>query len=199
MEKSAREFGIDDIESMVMEVPRTPRRVFVRTMRVPSLLIFPAWVVSNQTRTRHLHLASPVAAFECDGDSAEGLNVGQAYFFAFEVPLEVLPIGTTFDIGYQMKWDPNFTGYHEKGRICAQRGRWRKETERHRWDLHYYERPGAGLKSAIRCSDQEVESFARDRGVKELVQLYDRATGAPHGKRLPWGFMSAVVGGRRMV
>ena len=210
LESRVKEISFEDNEIVA---DRSPRRIhrLPRTRRVMSLLVFPAWVVSNQTRTSHLHLANPLAAFECDGEDAEKLQQGFAYFFAFEVPIEIVDItpslwcrpfyqdwdGDMVGVAYQMIWNPDFVGYHEKGRIVLPRGRGGKQTERHRWDMHFYERPGSGLKSAIRCSDDEVIEFG-SRSVNNLAVLYDKETGKPHRKRLPWGFMSAIIDGRRM-
>jgi hypothetical protein len=211
-----QELGIDDVVTDVIDTREPRRRFFPKTRRIPSVLVFPAWVVSNQTRTKHLHLANPLAAFECDGQGAEGLQQGLPYWFVFQVPLEiVMAVGAYYRMmtpqelegyiipqnliypGYQMKWNPDFDGYHPKGRIVLPRGRRGKEVDRHRWDLHNYEMDGAGLKSAIRCDDDEVHEFAA-RESKNLVELYDRNTGLPHEKKFPWGFLSAVIGGRRM-
>ncbi|HEY8096877.1 MAG TPA: hypothetical protein VIE65_12415 [Methylobacter sp.] len=122
----------------------------------------------------------------------------------FDVPLEVVQSSWKLEqtdephVAYQMIWNPDFDGYHEKGRIVLPRGKKGKEKERHRWDLHNYNNPGAGLKSAVRCSDDEIHEFAA-REEKNISTLYMKDTGLPHGKRFPWGFMSAVVAGRRLV
>lgn len=213
--RGVQELGIDDFTAK--EPKESRRRVFPRTRRIPSVLTFPAWVVSNQTRTKHLHLANPLAAFECDGQGAEGLQQGLSYWFTFQVPLEVvlprepflwslsrhyaeldefMPVPREIHLAYQMKWTPELDGYHEKGRIVLPRGKRGKETDRHRWDLHNYEADGAGLRSTVRCDEDEVHEFAA-RESKNLVQLYEKDTGMPREKKLPWGMLSAVIGGRR--
>ncbi len=218
-----REITIGEGPSDVRERPRRAVKL-ARTGRVPSVLVFPAWVVSNQTRTSHLHLANPVAAYECDGEGAEGLQQGVPYFFVFHAPLELVLTrggGRDWDehaiylsrpdliddgvivtpgyagVGYQMEWNPDFDGYHDRGREVIPRGR-RREVGRHRWDLHCYESPGSGLRAAVRTSDAEVRRFA-EAGVKSLVHLFDRETGVPRPRPHPWGFMSAVIGGTRVL
>lgn len=177
---------------------RDPGRPRVRRppqARVPAQLAFPAWVVANATRTGHLHLANPLAAFEADSAGWEHLVPGRAYWLCADALLECLTDGSgspwfrrgELRPGWQMAWDGGFCGYHPAGLESL-------VPVRHRWDLHAYE-GGSAVRRAIPAADECVRSFAA-AAASASVRLWDRDTGRVV-RSAPWGCLSVVVAGRR--
>jgi hypothetical protein len=187
------EFGLD--ERVVKAKPERVRLSDVRCDFVPFSLTFPAWVVMNGTRTGHLHLSNTLAAFETDCFGYEHLVKGNAYLFTLDSHVECVVRkdgspwwGEALRPGYQMEWNPEVSGYHKKASESY-------GGPRHRWDLHGYR--GGKIASAVPCGHKLVRDFGGLRRHVD-VTLWDRSRGRPV-IQLPWGFLSVIADGRRVL